>query len=541
MADNYYDSFNYCDPCNNCDFIICACNDMTNISKEYVNQRNSLGETVIHYIIRIHARSNKYLLKTFNKLFQCKYEYDINSVTNEGLTILMYALKYELSNKLIKKIIMCKNPDILITDNVGKIAADYYDGYNYYILEKLQKNISNEIKQKSLQKKFKFDTRSKTLEIIEEYLAKGLDPEIIIYPKVDYKILMMLSTILPLLIKYGLDINKIKDNGMNYLMYMFRYLKYNLWSNDRESIIKAYITNGINTFHQDLEGSTILFYVSIIHYDLFPDVDINIKNKKGMTCLMEIFKDNYGIYSVCDKMKSISPYVKDNNGDTILHYCVKYDKKYMFEYIPYIPITNKKGLTPLYLAINEYRDESMIFEMIKYGADPNELSQNGENVLMKLMLKSYRISCYLTTYINLGMNINHATDDQSLLKIAVINDDFDRVKQLIKFGVNLYFTDKSGNIPLYYADDFIKSKMLHHYDFGYIFDKYPQMVKTCIRKNLFKNEFEICNYFTSAIRYDINDSTTFDEWIDVICKYNHILTDLFNNDPKWIKFFCCLY
>ena len=96
---------------------------------------------------------------------------------------------------------------------------------------------------------------------------------------------------------------------------------------------------------------------------------------------------------------------------------------------------------------------SNVSQLIKYGANPKDILENGYSVLM--MAASFGSNEILETLLKQGADVKqtHQVDGMTALMLAAFNGQLEKVKLLLKFGANKTTRDKNGHTALYYADN----------------------------------------------------------------------------------------
>ena len=135
-----------------------------------------------------------------------------------------------------------------------------------------------------------------------------------------------LKIIVPLFLKYGIDVNTRDDEGKTMLMYATR--------SSRLSIIKLLLKNGADVNATDNFGRTALFYyfpfVESAELLIKHGININHQDNDGNTVLHHYF-NNLGTYAKYTKsilillldQDNIDLNLRDNNGNTVIESAMK--------------------------------------------------------------------------------------------------------------------------------------------------------------------------------------------------------------------------
>lgn len=356
----------------------------------------------------------------------------INKLKKSNRTILQdvaFEGKYKVFELLIKY-----KPDFDVKDSYGKtILFDAVAGGNIEILKEVVNNIStlNTFDQNHQTVLFEAVFK-KDKEIAKILIQNGINVNLVdnsgqnvLFNTVILGIENL--EILELLIKKGINVN-IVDNDNKTILDEILYLiglkntkvlldgKYKYVNSDREyfKITTLLIENGLEIDTLDSESKTTL-YKEIENHNFINakfliqcGANINITDEEGDNILSKEVLKGYSNYQIID-------FLMDNGAD-IEHRDL--DEKSVIDRIVDI-ILIQKGLKPM----------ETIYE--------GKIKAEGKYDLLLKKLLSYKP--------NLDIQ---RLDGKSLLFDLVQLNDFDTLKQIINYGIDLNIKDKKGNTPL---------------------------------------------------------------------------------------------
>ncbi len=170
---------------------------------------------------------------------------------------------------------------------------------------------------------------------------------------------------------------------------------------------------------------------------------------------------------------------QDEDGNTLLHYCVKYKRKDFIDlFLKHgadINILNSEDLSPLFYAIFKNNHDIENYLLLK-GADINVLDYYGNTVLMKAC--KYDKDTLVSYLISKGADINIKNEEGgNALMLAVKSGDIEIVGILISKEININEKDKHGNTALHLAcarknngDEILKLLLLKKPDLNLVND-----------------------------------------------------------------------
>jgi ankyrin repeat protein len=241
-------------------------------------------------------------------------------------------------------------------------------------------------------------------------------------------------------------------------------------------LIETFIKSGVNIDEQDNEGNTPLL-VAVEKNDLETvqllvnnGADINLKNKEGSTPLnIAVMKGNKDYYDMIKLLLAFEadPNIKDSKGLTLIEkilYILIYVYNYENSTMPFCvsDILNKEQKEEDEDFILKYNEDDYMKDvlemMISYKiADLSVLDSRGNPYLFILIItQNDSLAKLLIRY---GANINQENKDgknilQYYLDFASENEIEDsivnkRIKDIVKFGVNLDHRDEHGGTILH--------------------------------------------------------------------------------------------
>jgi serine/threonine protein kinase/ankyrin repeat protein len=221
----------------------------------------------------------------------------------------------------------------------------------------------------------------------------------------------------------------------------------------------------INVKDNDNDGESLLHFAVISkNKEIFKlliqnGADINIKDNKGRTTLdYAILRNNEEIAKILIE-KGADVNAKDNEGGTILRSAL-YNRRSIFKLLiekgADINAKDNKGRTILHSALMSHGStEDTIKLLIEKGADVNAKDNEGRTTLDYVVMYNQKTDYTISNFkllIEKGADINAKdSEGRSLLHNAVLNNNIQIVKLLIKSKVNIDIKDRHGLTPLYYA------------------------------------------------------------------------------------------
>jgi ankyrin repeat protein len=423
-----------------------------------------------------------------------QYNIDFNYKSSNGRTVLQdIVLNGDVS--LAKKILpYIKNKFSL--DNYGKnILFDALSSGNkdmidlVYSLPDLDINIQAKNKDSLLH-----FVKDGHLDIIEFLLTKGVSPtlqdsddkNIIFYlsQRMENTVVVSeiskISKLIDLALRAEDAIAQKNQNGETLLLGFLKNLHKPLGEYNQKKmlsqLIETFIKSGVNIDEQDNEGNTPLL-VAVEKNDLETvqllvnnGADINLKNKEGSTPLsIAVMKGNKDYYDMIKLLLAFEadPNIKDSKGLTLIEkilYILIYVYNYENSTMPFCvsDILNKEQKEEDEDFILKYNEDDYMKDvlemMISYKiADLSVLDSRGNPYLFILIItQNDSLAKLLIRY---GADINQENKDgknilQYYLDFASENEIEDsivnkRIKDIIKFGVNLDHRDEHGGTILH--------------------------------------------------------------------------------------------
>ncbi len=150
---------------------------------------------------------------------------------------------------------------------------------------------------------------------------------------------------------------------------------------------------------------------------------------------------------------------QDEDGNTLLHYCVKYKRKDFIDlFLKYgvnINVLNNEDLTPLFYAIFKSNHDLEEY-LISKGADMNVLDFEGNTLLMKAC--KHNKDSLVIYLLSKGINLNIKDENgNNALMLAVKSGNPYIVNSLISKQIDINEKDKHGNTVLHLACSLKKS------------------------------------------------------------------------------------
>jgi ankyrin repeat protein len=423
-----------------------------------------------------------------------QYNIDFNYKSSNGRTVLQdIVLNGDVS--LAKKILpYIKNKFSL--DNYGKnILFDALSSGNkdmidlVYSLPDLDINIQAKNKDSLLH-----FVKDGHLDIVEFLLTKGVSPtlqdsddkNIIFYlsQRMENTVVVSeiskISKLIDLALRAEDAIAQKNQNGETLLLGFLKNLHKPLGEYNQKKmlsqLIETFIKSGVNIDEQDNEGNTPLL-VAVEKNDLETvqllvnnGADINLKNKEGSTPLsIAVMKGNKDYYDMIKLLLAFEadPNIKDSKGLTLIEkilYILIYVYNYENSTMPFCvsDILNKEQKEEDEDFILKYNEDDYMKDvlemMISYKiADLSVLDSRGNPYLFILIItQNDSLAKLLIRY---GADINQENKDgknilQYYLDFASENEIEDsivnkRIKDIIKFGVNLDHRDEHGGTILH--------------------------------------------------------------------------------------------
>jgi ankyrin repeat protein len=423
-----------------------------------------------------------------------QYNIDFNYKSSNGRTVLQdIVLNGDVS--LAKKILpYIKNKFSL--DNYGKnILFDALSSGNkdmidlVYSLPDLDINIQAKNKDSLLH-----FVKDGHLDIIEFLLTKGVSPtlqdsddkNIIFYlsQRMENTVVVSeiskISKLIDLALRAEDAIAQKNQNGETLLLGFLKNLHKPLGEYNQKKmlsqLIETFIKSGVNIDEQDNEGNTPLL-VAVEKNDLETvqllvnnGADINLKNKEGSTPLnIAVMKGNKDYYDMIKLLLAFEadPNIKDSKGLTLIEkilYILIYVYNYENSTMPFCvsDILNKEQKEEDEDFILKYNEDDYMKDvlemMISYKiADLSVLDSRGNPYLFILIItQNDSLAKLLIRY---GADINQENKDgknilQYYLDFASENEIEDsivnkRIKDIVKFGVNLDHRDEHGGTILH--------------------------------------------------------------------------------------------
>lgn len=358
----------------------------------------------------------------------------VNRIKSSNRTVLQdVALE---GNYKIFQILMKYNPDFDIKDSYGKtILFDAIEGENLDIIKEVVNNISslNTLDQNNQTALFHAVLKENN-SISKVLIQNGININFL--DKLGQNVLfnaVLLGNgnleIIELLLKKGIDVNIIDNDEKSLLDEILHIIdlqknykdlegKYRLINEQREylSVAHLLVQNGLNIDAQDFKGFTALFKqvqnrnFTNAKFLIQCGANINISDIKGETLLFKEVLKGYSNYQVID-------FLIENGAD--IEKCDLDGKNIIDKLVEIIAIQKGfKKADPLFeqLISPEERYDTLLKKFLSYRPNLDAKRSDGKNILFDLV-----------TY-----------------------NDFETLKQIINYGVDLNTQDKKGNTPLAY-------------------------------------------------------------------------------------------
>ncbi len=245
----------------------------------------------------------------------------------------------------------------------------------------------------------------------------------------------MLSQLIETFIQSGVDINEQDNEGNSPLLIAVE-------KNDLETV-QLLVDNGADVNMKNKDGSTPLSiavmkgdksYFDMIKLLLAFEADPNIKDSKGLTLLEKILYILIYVYNFENTSMPfcVSDILKQEEDDVEEDQILKYNEddymkdvlEMMISYkIADLEVLDSRGNPYLFILIITHND-SLARMLMRYGANINQTNKNGQNILQYYLEFSSE------------NNIDEVTINK-------------RIKDIIKFGVNLDHRDENGGTILH--------------------------------------------------------------------------------------------
>ncbi|KAK4880295.1 hypothetical protein RN001_008441 [Aquatica leii] len=443
---------------------------------------------------------------------------NINKKTANGVTPLMQALLNE--NSSTAHLLIHRGADVNLTDATNSTALHYAARYNLHHVIKLsislgaEKDPFNTDAETPLITAFKYShsTAVKTLidegadvtvkdksgftclhlaasasspELVEKLLAKNVDINIQ-NSEGNTPLLVALDNqskfVAQLLLNKGADVNVKNINGYSAMHYASKY--------GLEEFLSQLIKRGMDVNEKTRTGETAL----ILHVannsrrdtvklliDNGADLSV-VDSATGNSCLHYLVKEieDEIISDVVAKGANIN--VQNNNGDTPLHFAIKYGYPCTLQLLLALGADANigdyaNGSTPLHWAV-AMRKTNSVQLLLENGADANKENNEGEtpiararrlgfnNIVQTMTVQDDNYQKYkmlwnavkkgeiftVTKLLTEDVEIDKKNDEgQTLLMLALDNGHLGVAKYLIARGASIHLTNNRGFSSLHYA------------------------------------------------------------------------------------------
>lgn len=380
------------------------------------------------------------------------YGFDPNLKDNNNRTPIYHA--YQDQNYTLIEFFKSRYPNLKIVNEYGYDVMEdnlffYYvsNGDFDHVKPYVKNGILNNITSYSLNQALIVAIKKGYIDIFKYLIQNGADINVVDYN--NNNMLMMEPTLemVKFLLKFNINVNLKNKNGVTPLIYALK----NSNIENAELLIEA----GANIIDADNDGETTLMYAVL----------------DGTDTVKFLLKYN-GVINMINLV--------DNDGYTALGYAERYDQydtfKLLIENGADIEIKNKKGLTPLMIALSK-ASINYIKLLLDHGADVNATNDEGDTPLMIATKKGYTPVKFLFNNVpklNIKINaINNQGDNALMLAIkksdnrineydiSIRNAQISMIQLLIDKGININIKNNDGLTPLLKATQSNRPDIVH--------------------------------------------------------------------------------